>query len=337
MARRAGRAPRLISRPAAALHVPRRGDRGHRAVSGGADSLALLVLARAAGCAVTAVHVDHGLREGTAREADVVRDAAARFGAAFRLVQLELAPGPNLEARAREARYAALPPEVLTGHTVDDRAETMLLNLLRGAGPDGLAARLEHGARRPLLALRRAEHPGAVRRPWAWTRSTIRRTPIRASSATASAPRCCRCSTTWQGATWPRCSSARPGRSPTTPTCSTSSPVPSTSPTRGPWRRRTPRCARRAVRAWLRAVGWRPATRRGLGRPGARRGAGRRRGRRGGRRAACGADRGDAAHRAARMTPRRGPGFVRRAVACQDAALPPHAPLRSPHALAVSG
>ena len=126
-------------------------------MSGGADSLALLVLARAAGCAVTAVHVDHGLRAGSAREADVVRDAAARFDAAFRLVQVAVAPGPNLEARAREARYAALPPGVLTGHTLDDRAETMVLNLLRGAGPDGMAARLEHGARRPLLALRRSE------------------------------------------------------------------------------------------------------------------------------------------------------------------------------------
>ena len=110
-------------------------------MSGGADSLALLVLARAAGCAVTAVHVDHGLRAGSAREADVVRDAAARFDAAFRLVQVAVAPGPNLEARAREARYAALPPGVLTGHTLDDRAETMVLNRLRGAGPDGMAAR----------------------------------------------------------------------------------------------------------------------------------------------------------------------------------------------------
>jgi tRNA(Ile)-lysidine synthase len=126
-------------------------------VSGGADSLALLVLARAAGCVVTAVHVDHGLRAGTASEAEVVRDAATRYGASFRLVQLAVPPGPNVEARAREARYAALPPDVLTGHTLDDRAETMLLNLLRGAGPDGMAARLEHGARRPLLALRRSE------------------------------------------------------------------------------------------------------------------------------------------------------------------------------------
>src|SRR5437588_12358639 len=54
------------------------------AVSGGADSLALLVLAVAAGCDVTAVHVDHGLRPGSTAEADVVRDAAARYGARFR-------------------------------------------------------------------------------------------------------------------------------------------------------------------------------------------------------------------------------------------------------------
>src|SRR5262249_42697795 len=53
------------------------------AVSGGPDSMALLVLATEAGCDVTAVHVDHGLREGSAKEADVVAAAAARFGAAF--------------------------------------------------------------------------------------------------------------------------------------------------------------------------------------------------------------------------------------------------------------
>jgi tRNA(Ile)-lysidine synthase len=125
------------------------------AVSGGADSLALLVLARAAELDVTAVHVDHGLRPESGVEADVVAAAAARFGAMFRAERVTVEPGPNLEARARAARYAVLPADVLTGHTADDQAETMLLNLLRGAGLDGLAGMRPE--RHPLLELRRAE------------------------------------------------------------------------------------------------------------------------------------------------------------------------------------
>src|SRR3954454_16908613 len=87
------------------------------AVSGGADSLALLALACAAGLVVTAVHVDHGLRPGSAGEADVVEGAAGRFGAGVRRQRVAGAGRPDLEARAREARYAVLPPGVLTGHT----------------------------------------------------------------------------------------------------------------------------------------------------------------------------------------------------------------------------
>src|SRR5439155_2730527 len=101
------------------------------------------------------VHVDHGLRPGSAGEADVVRAAAARFGAAFRAVTATVGDGPNLEARARVLRYAALPPDALTGHTADDQAETLLLNLMRGAGIDGLAGMRPQ--RRPLLGLRRRE------------------------------------------------------------------------------------------------------------------------------------------------------------------------------------
>jgi len=126
------------------------------AVSGGADSLALLVLARAAGCEVTAVHVDHGLRPGSADEAERVAGAARRVGADFVAVTVEVGDGPNLEARARAARYRALPADVATGHTMDDQAETILCNLLRGAGLDGLAG-MAPGPRHPILGLRRAE------------------------------------------------------------------------------------------------------------------------------------------------------------------------------------
>lgn len=132
------------------------------AVSGGADSLALLVLAVAAGLDVTAVHVDHGLRPGSAAEAEVVARAASRHGARFRSEHLVVEPGPNLEERARLARWSVLPPDAMTGHTADDRAETMLINLLRGAGPRGLGA-LGPSPRRPLLALRRAETEGVCR------------------------------------------------------------------------------------------------------------------------------------------------------------------------------
>jgi tRNA(Ile)-lysidine synthase len=126
------------------------------AVSGGADSLALLVLATAAGCGVTAVHVDHGLRPGSAAEADRVAEAAERYGARFRSESVTVLPGSNLQARARTARYSVLPADVLTGHTADDWAETMVLNLLRGAGRPGLAG-IHRGRGRPLLGLRRVE------------------------------------------------------------------------------------------------------------------------------------------------------------------------------------
>ncbi len=125
------------------------------AVSGGADSLALLVLAVESGCEVTAVHVDHALRPGSAEDSVVVANVAAKWGARFQTVRVQVPPGPNLEARARTARYQALPADVLTGHTADDQAETMLLNLLRGAGINGLAAMRRD--RRPLLSLRRAD------------------------------------------------------------------------------------------------------------------------------------------------------------------------------------
>jgi tRNA(Ile)-lysidine synthase len=132
------------------------------AVSGGADSVAMLALAVAAGCRAHAVHVDHGLRPGSHGEAKVVQAAAQTLGASWQTISVIVEPGPDLEARARAARYEALPNGVMVAHTADDQAETLLLNLLRGAGLDGLSGmRASGGGRRrvsrPILDLRRAE------------------------------------------------------------------------------------------------------------------------------------------------------------------------------------
>ncbi len=133
----------------------RSGDTVTVAVSGGPDSMALLALAAAAGCHVTVVHVDHGLRAGSVQEATLVAHAAQRFGAAFRAETAVVEPGPNLEARARRARRGVLGPGVLTGHTADDQAETMLLNLLRGGAAAGMSGMRPGG--HPLLQVRRSE------------------------------------------------------------------------------------------------------------------------------------------------------------------------------------
>ena len=130
------------------------------AVSGGADSTALALLSVAGGHVVGLVHVDHGLRDGSFGEAELVQLLAERLGANFLAKRVHVGLGPNLEERARLARYAVLPTNVWTGHTADDLAETVLINLLRGAGPDGVAsmARTKFaGPRRPLLGLRRSE------------------------------------------------------------------------------------------------------------------------------------------------------------------------------------
>lgn len=131
-------------------------------MSGGADSLALLALACAAGFDVTAIHVDHGLRPDSHREAEAVERAANELGAKFESRRVAVELGPNVEARARSARYSALPDDVCTGHTADDRAETVIINLLRGSGLDGLIGMRTVGGpsgrvRHPLLGIRRSE------------------------------------------------------------------------------------------------------------------------------------------------------------------------------------
>ena len=127
----------------------------HCAVSGGADSSALLILASMTGKEVIAHHVDHGLRLSGDAERDLVRGLANKVGARFEAKVLSISDGSNLEARLRDARYEVLPPDVLTGHTADDQAETILMNLMRGGGPDGLAGMTHH--RHPIITLRRSD------------------------------------------------------------------------------------------------------------------------------------------------------------------------------------
>lgn len=118
--------------------------------------MTLMVLAHAAGLNVSVIHVDHGLRPTSAHDIDVITPVAHSLGITVTTHRLDIAPGPNLEARAREARYAAMPADVMTGHTADDQAETVLINLLRGASSRGLSA-MRPGHSRPLLALRRSD------------------------------------------------------------------------------------------------------------------------------------------------------------------------------------
>lgn len=133
------------------------------ACSGGADSLALVALAASLRSDFLVVHVDHGLRPESADEAAIVRSVAERFGLPFAATRAHVELGPNLEARARDARYAALrafgAPAIAVAHTADDQAETVLLNVLRGAATAGLSgmAPVRDDIHRPLLSLRRHE------------------------------------------------------------------------------------------------------------------------------------------------------------------------------------
>jgi len=145
------------------------------AVSGGADSVALLdvlrALAPSLGLTLHAVHVDHGLRPESAADAAFVTDLCRAGGVPLRVERVEIArPGPGgawdgLEAAARRARYAAFRSAaaatgavcVATGHTADDQAETVVMRLLDGAGPRGLGgiAPMRGPYIRPLLETRR--------------------------------------------------------------------------------------------------------------------------------------------------------------------------------------
>ncbi|MDA3016997.1 MAG: tRNA lysidine(34) synthetase TilS [Actinomycetota bacterium] len=140
----------------ARCNFPRPGEQINCAVSGGQDSMAMLLLAVLNDCEVTAFHVDHSLRPGSDKEANMVAKIVEQLGAEFVSKTIAVEPGSNLEARARDARYAVLPEDIATGHTADDQAETLLINLLRGAGLQGLAG-MQKSFNHPILNLRRSE------------------------------------------------------------------------------------------------------------------------------------------------------------------------------------
>lgn len=123
------------------------------AVSGGVDSVALLhAAARLASGApslcLRALHVDHGLQAASGEWAGACGTLCAALGVPLEVLRLELAPAPgaSVESEARAARYDALAGALqagellLTAHHADDQLETVLLQLLRGAGVRGLAA-----------------------------------------------------------------------------------------------------------------------------------------------------------------------------------------------------
>jgi tRNA(Ile)-lysidine synthase len=141
------------------------------AVSGGADSVALLDLLHAVApelrLTLVVAHADHGMQTGSGLVGQAVGKLAQRYGLPFELGELGLGPDAT-ETAARRARYAWLGQVrrrhaaryLVLGHTRDDQVETILMRVLRGSAPAGLAAmapRGRGGRVRPLLAFTKAE------------------------------------------------------------------------------------------------------------------------------------------------------------------------------------
>ena len=146
----------------------RPGDTVICAVSGGADSMALLwgmwLLREKLGIAVEAAHFDHRLRGAESdRDAEFVRDFCGFHDIPLYLGSGNVVPGEKgLEAAAREARYAflrSLSGTIATAHTADDNAETVLMHLVRGSGLRGMGGVTPKNDRiiRPMLDVTRAQ------------------------------------------------------------------------------------------------------------------------------------------------------------------------------------
>ncbi len=143
------------------------GTRFGLCVSGGSDSLALLLLAKDAGLPCEAATVDHQLRPEGKSEASFVAQHCAALGVAHSILTLEEPPKGNVSAWARQERYAALfrwgqargLDFLFTAHHADDQLETMIMRLNRGSGVAGLAGvrSVRDRLARPLLRWRKAE------------------------------------------------------------------------------------------------------------------------------------------------------------------------------------
>jgi len=171
----AGFGPERVAGLLAAVDPGWREARIAVALSGGLDSTVLLhtlaSLAARLPLVLRALHVDHGLHPDSPAWAAACREACTAAGVGLEIIELGLVParGQSVEAQAREARYAALAgrlaegERLVTAHHRDDQLETVLIQLLRGAGVAGLAAmpgraRLGRGWQlRPLLTVDRAE------------------------------------------------------------------------------------------------------------------------------------------------------------------------------------
>jgi tRNA(Ile)-lysidine synthase len=127
----------------------------------------MATLAASRGISVYAHGVDHGLRKEAASELALAEALATKLGVPFSQSSVTVAPGENLQAEARRQRYQALRARaselggalIATAHHADDRAETVLLRILRGSGMFGLGVlSAKEGDRlRPLLRARRAD------------------------------------------------------------------------------------------------------------------------------------------------------------------------------------
>lgn len=144
------------------------GDRVICALSGGADSVAMLfalfLLKDKLGICLEAAHFNHHLRgEESQRDEDFVRDFCARYDIPLHVGGGQVQPGKKgLEAAARDARYAylqSLDGKIATAHTADDNAETVLLHLIRGTGLKGLGGIAPKRGKliRPMLGVTRQE------------------------------------------------------------------------------------------------------------------------------------------------------------------------------------